>query len=76
MTPLQAIEAGTAIAPETLGPQAPLSGQLVTGFDADFIALSKDPVEDIDVLADVDKVTHVWKGGKLYKSPGKPLSFF
>lgn len=76
MTPLQAIEAGTANAPETLGPQAPLSGQLATGFDADFIAISENPLEDIAALANPEKVTHVWKGGKLFKSPGKPLSYF
>ena len=76
MTALQAIEAGTANAPETLGPQAPLSGQLAIGYDADFIALSENPLEEIKTLADPEKVTHVWKGGKLYKSPGKPLSFF
>lgn len=76
LTPLQAIEAGTATGPETLGPQAPLSGQLKEGYDADFLALSEDPVARIDVLAEVDKVTHVWKGGKLVKSPGKPVGFF
>ena len=76
MTPLEAIEAGTANAPETLGPQAPLSGQLAVGYDADFIALSENPVEDIETLATPEKITHVWKGGKLYKSPDNPLSFF
>lgn len=69
MTPLQAIEAGTATAPETLGPQAPKSGQLKEGYDADFIALGENPVEDIEVLAHPDSVTHVWKGGKCFKSP-------
>ncbi|KAK5122980.1 hypothetical protein LTR85_003546 [Meristemomyces frigidus] len=76
MSPLQAIEAGTANGPDTLGPQAPLSGQLKEGYDADFIALSEDPVKNIGVLAEVEKVTHVWKGGKLMKAPGKPLSIF
>ncbi|TVY92704.1 hypothetical protein LAWI1_G002874 [Lachnellula willkommii] len=39
LSPLQAIEAATANAPETLSLQAPLSGQLKEGYDADFIAL-------------------------------------
>ncbi|RFU35066.1 hypothetical protein B7463_g1290, partial [Scytalidium lignicola] len=70
LTPLQAIEAGTAIGPETLGPHmGPKSGQIKEGYDADIIALSKNPLDDIDVLSDVDNVTHVWKGGKLFKSP-------
>ena len=51
MTPLQAIEAATAIAPRTLGPQAPRSGQLAAGYDADIITLDSDPLTDISVLA-------------------------
>ena len=35
MTPLQAIEAATTTAPLTLGPQAPKSGRLERGYDAD-----------------------------------------
>lgn len=76
MSALEAIEAGTANAPDTLGPQAPLSGQLKEGFDADFIALSENPLHDIDVLAQPEKVTHVWKGGQLFKSPEKAVSVF
>lgn len=83
MTPLQAIEAGTANGPDTLGPpptenplsQAPLSGQLRSGYDADFIALSENPLERMAVLAEVEKITHVWKGGRLLKAPGKPVGF-
>jgi imidazolonepropionase-like amidohydrolase len=74
MTTLEAIEAGTASAPATLGPQAPKSGQLREGYDADFIALSENPVDDIKILAEPSKVTHVWKRGKLYKSPDKPVN--
>ncbi|MCJ1427240.1 hypothetical protein MMC29_005143 [Sticta canariensis] len=57
MTPLQAIQAGTANAPQTLG----------------FIALSDSPLEDISVLGKPEKVLHVWKGGKMYKADGKPV---
>lgn len=63
MTDLQAIEAMTAIAPETLGPQAPDSGQLVAGYDADVIALDTNPLDDRSVWGDPDRVTHVWKAG-------------
>ncbi|KAF2094868.1 amidohydrolase 1, partial [Rhizodiscina lignyota] len=69
MTPLQAIEAATANGPLTLGPQAPMSGQVKKGYDADLIALDKNPLEDISVLAKVKHITHVWKGGKVFKSP-------
>lgn len=70
MTPLQAIEAGTATAPETLGPKkAPKTGQLREGFDADIIGLSGDPLTDISILAKPQNVLYVWKGGKLMKEP-------
>ncbi|KAE8553901.1 hypothetical protein EYB25_002439 [Talaromyces marneffei] len=68
MSPLQAIEACTARCPETLGSHfAPLSGQLKEGYDADVIAVASNPLDDIKILGEPEKVTHVWKGGKLYK---------
>jgi len=63
MTDLEAIEAMTATAPETLGPQAPISGQLVEGYDADVIALDTNPLDDRSVWGDPERVTHVWKAG-------------
>ncbi len=69
MTPLQAIEAATATAPQTLGPQAPKSGLLDAGYDADLIAVTADPSYDVSVLADPDNVTHVWKSGTVMKEP-------
>ncbi len=69
MTPLQAIETATANGPDTLGPQAPKSGQLAEGFDADVICVSGDPVTDITVLSDPSNITHVWKNGTLFKEP-------
>jgi imidazolonepropionase-like amidohydrolase len=67
MTPLEAIEATTATGPLTLGPQAPHSGQLADGYDADVITLNADPLADIGVLADPDRITRVWAGGRLVK---------
>ncbi|KAM0254989.1 hypothetical protein ACHAQJ_006217 [Trichoderma viride] len=73
MTPLQAIESATANGPETLGGMAPLSGELKVGYDADIIAVAKNPLDDIRVLADPNNITHVWKGGKLFKGqPRRP----
>lgn len=69
MTPLQAIEAATANGPLTLGPQAPMSGRLREHYDADLIALDKNPLDDIRILKKPEHVTHVWKGGKLFKAP-------
>ena len=69
MSPLAAIRAATATAPKTLGPQAPKSGQIHAGYDADLIAINDDPVKDIRLLTGPDNITHVWKGGVLVKSP-------
>jgi imidazolonepropionase-like amidohydrolase len=68
MTPLEAIEATTATGPLTLGPQGPRSGQLAEGYDADVITLDADPLADIAVLADPDRVTGVWTRGRRVKS--------
>jgi imidazolonepropionase-like amidohydrolase len=67
MTPLQAIGAATAVAPQTLGPQAPRSGQLAAGYDADILTLDADPLGDIAVLAKPEYVTGVWTGGHRVK---------
>lgn len=66
MSPLAAIEAATG--PETLGPQGPQAGIVAEGYDADLIALTADPVEDISLLGRPECVTHVWRHGVLVKS--------
>jgi len=70
MDPLAAIEAATATGPETLGPQAPLSGRLKEGYDADIIAIGFDPLENPSGWGDPASVTHVWKSGVPMKVPG------
>jgi imidazolonepropionase-like amidohydrolase len=67
MTPLQAIEAATATAPTTLGPQAPRSGMLAAGYDADVLIVDADPLADISVLADPAHITGVWTAGRRVK---------
>ena len=67
MTPLQAIEMATANGPATLGPQAPNTGQLRDGLDADVLCVAGDPSSDASVLADPTNITHVFKGGVKYK---------
>jgi imidazolonepropionase-like amidohydrolase len=63
MTPLQAIEAATATGPATLGLQAPRSGLLAAGYEADVITVDADPLADISVLAKPAHVTAVWTAG-------------
>jgi len=67
MTPLQAIEAATATAPLTLGPQAPKSGRLEPGYDADVITVGADPLADISALARPEHITAVWTAGRRVK---------
>jgi imidazolonepropionase-like amidohydrolase len=67
MSALEAIEAATASGPLTLGPQAPRSGRLAEGYDADVITLDADPLADIGVLADPDRITAVWTRGRQVK---------
>ena len=69
MKPLQALQSATANGPLTLGPQAPRSGQLREGYDADVLAVTKDPVSDISVLTEPENISHVWKAGQLVKAP-------
>jgi imidazolonepropionase-like amidohydrolase len=71
MTPQAAIEAATAMGPEVLGDlgMKPKSGRIEVGYDADMIALNENPLENMDIFKDPDNVTHVWKGGRLFKGP-------
>ncbi|MEU7176133.1 amidohydrolase family protein [Micromonospora tulbaghiae] len=73
LSPLRAIEAGTATGPLTLGRRGPRSGRLTEGYDADVIALAASPLDDISVLARPDDITHVWKRGALVKDPTENL---
>lgn len=70
LTNLQALEAATANGPLTLGKQAPKTGQLKVGYEADMIGITMNPVEDVKVLQDRENIKWVWKGGRIYKGPG------
>jgi imidazolonepropionase-like amidohydrolase len=74
LTPLEAIQAATANGPLTLGPQAPRSGQLAEGCDADLIIVDGDPLADITILADPAHVVGVWKTGRRVKHPRSNLT--
>ena len=65
----KAIQAMTANGPLTVGPQARRSGRLEVGSDADLIGLDRDPLTDRSAWADPQRVTHVWKGGRIVKAP-------
>lgn len=68
MTPMQALRAGTSFAAEALGKSGEL-GCGDVGCKADFVAVSADPLADMQRLADVE---FVMKGGVVYKQGGVP----
>jgi imidazolonepropionase-like amidohydrolase len=61
--PMDAIVGATSLAAESLGLGA-LVGRLAPGFEADLIAISGNPVQDITSLR---KVAFVMKGGQVVK---------
>ena len=66
MSEMEAIESATSIASKHIG-MADKIGTLEKGKQADLIAVSGNPLDDIEELLDVD---FVMKGGKVYKTPG------
>ncbi|KAI2632157.1 amidohydrolase [Hypoxylon sp. NC1633] len=67
---LEAIKAATANGPLSVGGQAPKTGQLKVGYEADVLGLVKNPVDDMKVLQDKATIGWVWKGGRIFKGPG------
>lgn len=68
MTPMQALRAGTSFAAEALGKTGEV-GCGDVGCKADFVAVSADPLADMQRLGDVE---FVMKGGVVYKQGGVP----
>lgn len=64
MTPLQTIQSATVVAAEALGLQSDI-GAIEVGKQADLIAVSGNPLEDVHTL---ENVKFVMKGGKVYKN--------
>ena len=68
LTPMQAIQAATVSAADLIGWKGKV-GQLTTGYFADLVAVSGDPVADVTVL---EKPEFVMKGGAIYKNTLTP----
>jgi len=65
MTPMQAIQAATSSAADLLGHSKEV-GSIKPGKFADLVAVSRDPLQDISVLENVE---FVMKDGVVYKHP-------
>ena len=63
MSPMQAIQAATWVGAQALGIEAEV-GQVAPGYAADIIAVSGDPLANVQALADVG---FVMKSGEVYK---------
>jgi imidazolonepropionase-like amidohydrolase len=75
LTPMQALQAATGWAAECLGQEADL-GTLGPGKLADLVVVAGDPLADIGVLRDIEKIRLVLKGGETAAdrlSPRNPL---
>ncbi|KAI1076471.1 amidohydrolase [Whalleya microplaca] len=70
LSSLEAIKAATVNGPLSVGGQAPKTGQLKVGYEADVLGLTEDPVEDVNVLQKRETIRWVWKGGRILKGPG------
>lgn len=66
MTPMEAIMAGTKVASEVLGLEKWL-GTLESGKRADLIVVDGDPLEDIALLQDKERMKAVMKEGEFFK---------
>src|SRR6266704_801284 len=64
MTPMQALQAATGWAAECLGQEAEL-GTVEPDKLADLVVVAGDPLADIGVLRDIDKIRLVLKGGEI-----------
>lgn len=69
LTPNEAIRAATASAAELLGLSEEI-GVLVPGKLADVIVVDGDPLADITLLQQQDRVTHVLREGRVVKAAG------
>jgi imidazolonepropionase-like amidohydrolase len=63
MTPMQALQAATMVGAEALGIEAEV-GQITPGYSADIVAVTRNPLDDIHAM---DNVEFVMKQGTVYK---------
>jgi imidazolonepropionase-like amidohydrolase len=64
MTPMEAILAATSTAADLLD-MADLVGSIEPGKYADLLIVDGDPLQDVAILQDVDRIKTVMKGGKV-----------
>ncbi|MGW6455746.1 amidohydrolase family protein [Streptomyces sp. NPDC055078] len=68
-TPMETLLAATALGGEIMRMPGEL-GQIKPGFYADLILIDGDPLQDITVLQNHDRIAGIMKGGAFHKDPG------
>jgi imidazolonepropionase-like amidohydrolase len=64
MSPMEAIVAATANGARAVG-RAGETGEVLAGMAADLLVIDGDPLEDIRILQDPDRLSHIFKNGRL-----------
>ncbi|MDE2597103.1 MAG: amidohydrolase family protein [Sphingomonadales bacterium] len=65
-TPAEALVAATRLGGELMGIDV---GQVKPGYLADLLLVDGDPVQDVAILQDKDRLAMIMQGGALYKAP-------
>jgi len=75
MTPMEAIQSATKYGGQIMGMGDEL-GQIKEGYIADLLMIDGDPLKDVSILQDKDKITMIMQGGDIYKHtpPAKSAS--
>lgn len=71
-TEMETILAATALGGELFG-QANELGKVQPGYYADMILVDGDPLEDITILQDIEKITAVMKNGQFHRRPHEDM---
>jgi imidazolonepropionase-like amidohydrolase len=72
-TPMEAIVGATRLGGEIMGMGSEL-GQVREGYLADLLLVDGDPLEDLRILEDAQKLIAIMKGGAFHKRPAAHLS--
>jgi imidazolonepropionase-like amidohydrolase len=70
-SPIEALVAATRLGGEIMGRPGEL-GQVKAGYCADLLLIQGDPLDDIRVLEDRERILLIMKDGRLFKAPGHP----
>ena len=73
MSPMDAIVSATRMGGEIMGMGDEL-GQVRDGFIADLLLVDGDPLKDVSILQDKDRLRMIMQGGQFYKHPGSVAS--